>query len=242
MEILINFWDLYLYTPLFNLLIWIYTYYAFFHLGIAIIILTLLVRIVLLPFSILTERGKIVSSRLKKEVKEIRKDYANDIVAQKIAVRKLLKKKGIRPWAKAVALSFQALIIILLYQVFVGGIDTVAKLDLLYPGVPKPDFINTRFLWFDLAQRDLVASAIVSGFVFATILIGYYQSKRGLNRKDNIYSILFPAFTFLILAVLPSAKSVFILTSLIFSSIISLVTATIKMSTKKAKNNNAAKS
>ena len=113
MELVITMWNTYLYIPLFNLLIWIYTYSAGFNLGIAIIILTLIVRITILPFSILTERGKIISSKLRKQVREIEKDYSNDVVDQKLAIRRLLKKKKIRPWTRTVTLGFQGLIIVL---------------------------------------------------------------------------------------------------------------------------------
>lgn len=234
MELLTFLWEQYLYIPLFNLLIWLYLNYAWFNLGLAIIILTLIIRIILLPFSILTEKGKIVSQRLRREINEIKKDYANDLVQQKIAIRKLLRKKKIRPWARAVVLGVQALVLLLLYQVFLGGINTVQKIHLLYPGIPRPDFINTKFLWFDITQPNLVLAAIVAGYIFAEIMIDNLNNRNDLNKKKHIFSILFPGFVFLILAFLPSAKSIFVLTTLIFSSIISTITAIIKIGLKKA--------
>ena len=64
MEILNLVWDQYLYIPLFNLLIWLYLNFSFFNLGIAVIILTIILRIVLLPLSYMTERAKIVRQQL----------------------------------------------------------------------------------------------------------------------------------------------------------------------------------
>ncbi|NUM25326.1 MAG: YidC/Oxa1 family membrane protein insertase [Candidatus Buchananbacteria bacterium] len=235
MEILNYIWEFYLYIPLFNFLVWLYLTYSWFNLGISVIILTILLRFALLPFSILTEKGKLVSMNLGKEVAEIKKDFANDPVKQKQMIRNLLKKKKIRPWAKAIVLGVQGLVLLLLYQVFLGGINTEAKLHLLYPDIPRPDFINTKFLWFDIAQQDLVASALVAGYIFAQSLIGAYNRKGKLSKKEQIFLIFFPAFIFLILAVLPSVKSIFVLTSFIFSSIISMFTAIIKIMITQAK-------
>ncbi len=235
MEILSLIWEQYLYIPTFNLLIWIYVNYSYFNLGIAVIILTIGLRILLLPFTILAEKGKIVSEKLKTEITQIEKDYLNDPVKKKLAIRKLLKKKKIRPWAKVVVLGVQLLTLILLYRVFLGGIYTDEKRHLLYSLTPHPDFINTKFLWFDIGQTNLIMPAIVAGYMFIFILISVWDKKSDINKKEQIYSLLFPALIFLILAVLPSVKSIFFLTSLIFSSIISIIVTLIKISLKPAK-------
>ena len=124
MEIFTLIWEQYLYLPLFNLLIWLYLNYSFYNLGIAVIVLTVLLRVALLPFTILTERSKIIGQRLKKEIEEIKKDFTNDPVKQKLVIRQFLKKKKIRPWAKAIVLGVQGLVLVLLYRVFIGGINT----------------------------------------------------------------------------------------------------------------------
>jgi len=234
MEILTLIWEQYLYIPLFNFLVWLYVNYSSYNLGIAVIILTVILRVVLLPFTILTERGKIISQRLRREVEQIKKDFVGDPVKQKMMVRLFLKKKKIRPWAKAIVLGVQGLVLVLLYRVFVGGINTEEKLHLLYPTIPRPDFINTKFLWFDIGQRDLVMAAFVAGFLFGQILINLWERRKYLTKKEQVYSLFFPAGVFLILAILPSVKAIFILTSLIFSSIISMFTIIIKITLKKA--------
>ena len=235
MEILSLIWQQYLYLPLFNFLVWLYLNHSWYNLGVAVVILTIILRIALLPFTILSERGKLISLKLRQEIKQIKKDFASDPVQQKLMVRQLLKKKKIRPWAKAVVLGVQGLVLVLLYRVFMGGINTEAKLHLLYPGIPRPDFINTKFLWFDISERNLIMPAIVAGYLFGHIAINFWERRGETSKKEQIYSLLFPASVFLILAILPSVKSIFILTSLIFSSIISMFTSLIRISINKAK-------
>jgi len=47
MEIFNYIWQYYLYIPLFNFLIWLYLSYSIFNLGIAVIVLTIILRILL---------------------------------------------------------------------------------------------------------------------------------------------------------------------------------------------------
>lgn len=240
MEIFTVIWQQYLYIPLFNFLVWLYINYSLFNLGVAVIILTIILRIVLLPFSILNERSKIVSQKLKKEINQIKKDFTGDPIKKKIMIRQLLKQKKIRPWAKAVVLGVQGLVLVLLYRVFVGGINTEEKLHLLYPGIRRPDFINTKFLWFDIGKRNLLIAGIAAGYIFAQILIQRWLISRKVSRKEQIYSLMFPLIVFLVLIILPSVKSIFILTSLIFSSIISMFAFSIKLILKQSAKQNPA--
>ena len=233
MEIISFIWDHYLYIPLFNLLIILYLTWAGFNLGIAIILLTIITRVVLLPFTILTERGKIISQRLHREFNEVKKDYSSDPVLQKQKIRELLKRKKIRPWAKAIVIGIQAVVLLLLYQVFLGGINSQKNLQLLYPQIPRPDFINTHFLWFDISQQNLMLAALVAGFLFSFMLIEQWNERRQLSRGEVLFMIFFPASIFLVLAFLPASKSLFVLTSLVFSAIVVVIAALIKMAYKK---------
>lgn len=235
MEIITLLWNNYLYIPGFNFLVWVYLNYSGFNLGISIILITILLRIVLLPFTILNEKGKAASQELAKEVATIKQDMANDPVGQKEEIRKAFKKKKIRPWAKAVILGIQGMTLVLLYQIFISGIDARSNLQLLYPSIPRPDFINTNFLGFDLAERSMILAGVVAGYLLIEIIFNYWINKKGKTRKEQIFAILFPTFVFLVLIILPSVKSIFVLTSLVFSSIISMFIHFIKLSYNKAK-------
>lgn len=235
MEIIALPWNNYLYIPGFNFLVWVYVNYSGFSLGISIIIITILLRIILLPFTVLNEKGKTASKKLNEEVSIIRQDMANDPVGQKEEIRKAFKRQKIRPWAKAVVLGIQGMALLLLYQIFISGIDARSNMELLYPSITAPDFINTNFLGFDLSQRSIILAMIVATYLFFEIILHYWIKKEGRTRKEQIFAIFFPVFIFLALAILPSVKSIFVLTSLIFSSIISMFIHIIKLSYNKAK-------
>jgi hypothetical protein len=106
-----------------------------------------------------------------------------------------------------------------LYQVFLGGIN--GKLGDLYSWVAHPDFINTKFLGFDLgATRTLFWSGLVGVVLFLEIFIDYRSKSTGFTKSEVAYMIFFPAACFFALWILPMAKSIFILTSLCFSFIV----------------------
>jgi YidC/Oxa1 family membrane protein insertase len=227
-------WHEFLYTPLLNSLIWLYNGPAFENLGVAIIYLTIAIRVILLPFTIVSERSKLLYEKLGQKIEKIGHDFKNDHIQKKEAIRKVMREHRVSPWAKVMVLAVQALILVLLYQVFIGGIN--GKLGDLYSWVDRPDFINTDFFGFDLGARTLFWSGLVGAVLFMEIFIDYRGRPTGLTRSEVAYMIFFPAAVFLTLWILPMAKSVFILTSLIFSMFVILIRQRIKIRIKVEEN------
>ncbi len=221
MHLLIDIWNNFLYIPLFNGLIWLYNDWGKENLGYAVIILTVALRVVLLPLSIVSERNKIRYRLLDEELGKTEKAYKDDRVLLKEQVRGLLKKYKVNPWAKTLVLGIQALVLVLLYQVFIHGI-TYSKLNVLYPFVARPEVINAKFYGFELGLRDARWAGLVGLVLFAEIYLDQRRRKAKVARNEQIYAIFFPIMSFLILYALPMVKSVFILTSLAFSYMLSM--------------------
>lgn len=214
-------WHDYLYQPLFNALIWIYNNWANQNLGWAVVYLTIILRFILLPFTLVTEKNRRQEEELVKEVRRIDKEFHNDTLLKKEEVRRILKQKRVRPWSKLVSLGVQILVLVLLYQVFLRGITGDKILKILYSWMDFPGKINTDFYGFDLGQtHDIVWPGIVAIFLLAEIYFDYRKKKLVLSKADLAYFLLFPAFSFFVLWLLPMVKSLFILTSCVFSVII----------------------
>ena len=213
-------WNDFLYQPVFNLLIWLYNNWTDANLGWAVVYLTILLRLILLPFTLVTEKNRAKNQDLDEEVKRIERGYRNDPVLMNQEVRNALRKTKINPWSKVVVLAVQILVLVLLYQVFLRGITGDKVIKILYPFINFPGKINTIFYGFELGKvHDLIWPGIVALFLLVEIYVGYRKHK-SLSQADLAYFILFPAFSFLALWILPMVKSLFILTSLIFSVII----------------------
>lgn len=219
MNILQFIWEQLLYTPLINALVYLYNEVANQNLGWAVVYLTLALRIVLLPFSIIGERNRLRFQALSHEVDAIEKSFKNDPVMKKEMVRKFFRERKISPWAKSVVFGFQVLLFVVLYRVFLGGVKGKISVDMLYEGVDYPVVINTMFYGYDVSATYWLWGAIVAVVLFIEIYLD--QKKRDdVEKKDQWFGILFPVAIGLVLMMLPMIKSLFVLTSIAFSAII----------------------
>jgi YidC/Oxa1 family membrane protein insertase len=212
-------WTQYLYAPVYNALIWLYNGPAEQNLGLAVIFLTLVLRLALLPLTVLSERNKHVYGQVEEQIEEIERTYKDDEEKQKERIRELLHEHHISPWAKSLALAIQALVFILLYQVFMSGIR-MNRFEVLYPWIEKPDFVFTNFFGTDLGKHSPLWPAIVGGWLFLEITLDQRKRKETVTKTELFYRIAFPLFSFAALFLLPAVKSIFILTSMGFSLII----------------------
>lgn len=214
-------WHDWLYVPLLNFLMVLYNGPAFNNLGLAVVYLTVCLRLALLPFSIISERNSFKYEKLNEAIKILEKDFKDDPVARKERIREILKERKINPWASVILLSIQALALVLLYQVFMGGMSS-EKLSELYLSVTRPDSVNTYFLGLDLSEKNLWASGIVALWLFIQGVKIQRKRKGFLEKGDIVFRYAFPGAVFVLLASLPSVKAVFILTSMLFSFIVHL--------------------
>lgn len=212
-------WHDYLYMPLLNFLIFLYNGPAFHNLGVAVIELTFLLRLLLLPLSILDERNRYRYEKLDKFVETIKRDFKDDPVKMKERVRELLRKHKVNYWSKVGLLGVQALVLVLLYQVFVGGIEFTQQKE-LYSWVRMPADVNTIFLGHDIGKRSMLWAGIVAGLLFAKIYTEQKQRVHLVTKSDIMYLFSFPLFTFVILSILPMVKALFILSSMLFTMVV----------------------
>jgi len=217
------FWATYLYQPLFNALIWIYLNIAGRNLGWAVVWLTIFLRIILLPLTIISERDAAKQKNVEEEALHAARAFKNDAVAQKEEIRKVMRKNMVSPWAKVMALGLQLLVLVLLYQVFIRGINGERVVKLLYPWIDFPGKINTDFYGFNIGKiHDTFWAGITGLYLF----ISLWLSERSLHKKNRskmTFLLLFPLFTFGALWILPMVKSLFILTTMIFSDTVTML-------------------
>jgi len=216
---LAEFWFTFLYQPLLNALVWIYSNIADLNLGWAVVWLTVFLRFVLLPLTIKSIKDEQSRGKIEEDAKDKAKTFKGDLVAQKEAIRTAMRKNKVSPWAKFIALAIQGLILVLLYQVFIGGIEGRKIVRSLYDFVDYPGMLNTNFYGFNIgANHDYIWAGIVAIYLVTMILWGNRNKKWDSGKLA--FLILFPLSTFWILWFLPMVKSLFILTSLVFSDII----------------------
>ncbi|MFA6105211.1 MAG: YidC/Oxa1 family membrane protein insertase [Patescibacteria group bacterium] len=230
-------WYNFLFQPLFNALIWIYVNVAGENLGWAVVWLTVFLRVILLPLTIIALMNTDRREKAEEEARKAMLAFKNDRIAQSEAARSIMKKYRISPWAKVLTLAIQFLVLILLYQVFLQGITGEKVIKTLYPIIDYPGKINISFYGFDIGYRhDYLWAGLATLYLIISTLIGSRHQKHW-SPSDMYFIIFFPIFTFVALWYLPMVKSLFILTTMIFTDMIKAIhylTVVPKKKNKKA--------
>lgn len=211
-------YNLILYQPLFNILIFIYQHLPGKDFGVAVILLTLLIRLVLYPLMAKSIKSQKLLAELQPKIREIQQKFQSDKQAQAKEIMALYKKENISPFGGFLPLLIQLPILFALYQVFWKGVGD--------KGI-DPTFLGI----LDLSQPSIIL-AVLSGIAqfFQTKLMtparnaspsdaggpkGQMDQFSNMFQKQMLY--LFPLFTIFILFKLPSAIGIYWVVTSLFS-------------------------
>ena len=145
--------------PLSNALLFL-TNLFFGNLGIAVIILTILVKIILFPLSLSTLKSQAALKKVQPLIDDIKKKYT-DKNEQAIKIMELYKEHKANPLTGCLPLLIQLPIVIGLYQVFLRG-DTSLSPDIIYSFIQIPESISHMFFGIDLREKSAFL-ALVAG-------------------------------------------------------------------------------
>jgi len=138
-------YSLFLYQPLLNTMVAIYNHLSFESAGGAIILLTVLVRIILYPIFRKGQYHQALAQKIQPKLRKIQQEHKKDKEKQYHATMELYKEHGTSMFAPLGPLFWQALITIPLYHVFLN-IFKPETLQNLYPFIARPDAPNPIFL------------------------------------------------------------------------------------------------
>src|SRR3989344_7923531 len=133
-----------LYRPLYNALVFLTGLAPGHDIGIAIVLLTILVRIVIFPFTHRVLITQIKMKELEPAIRKIKETYKNNTEEQNKKMMELYKEHGVNPLSGCFLLLIQLPILIALYHLFWKGI--MAGGGDLYSFVSMPGQINMNFL------------------------------------------------------------------------------------------------
>jgi len=184
-------WDFFI-SIFVNVLIWIYDVVGH-NFGLAIILFTILIRIVTWPLNAQQMKGAAAMQSLQsdKDWQAIQKKYAKD--KEKLAQEqmRIYREKGINPFSSCLPTLIQFPIIIALYQSIIRALAST-PLDLLklsrsisLPNVSDLIPLHSKFLWMDLGRPEGIPlpfdiSFLPYGFPILAIIVAittYIQAK-----------------------------------------------------------------
>jgi YidC/Oxa1 family membrane protein insertase len=159
------------YKPLYNALFGIIDILPGAEIGLAVIILTVIVKFILFPLSASSIRTQIKMKEIDPELKKIQAEYKDNREELGRKMLDLYRKNKVNPFAGIFLVLIQIPVVLALYFVFSNGLSQI-NVDLLYSFVPKPEFIQTTFLGFiDLSANKNILIALLAG------LSQYFQMK-----------------------------------------------------------------
>lgn len=208
---MLSLYHTFFYNPILEALIFVYQNITFQDLGLAIIVLTLLFRLILFPLFYKRDKDQTLFQKIQPQIKKIQKELKDNKEEQVKALMELYKEHKVNPFGSMLLVLIQLPILIAIYQVILKEIGNFDNFTLL-------GFINLR-------EKSVVLAAIAA-------ILQYYQVKISLPKKNerqekekqafdtaSLMIILGPVLTFGILTNFPSALGVYWLASTVFSII-----------------------
>jgi YidC/Oxa1 family membrane protein insertase len=151
-----------LYQPIYNALIGLVAVLPGMNLGFAIILLTIIVRLLLFIPTYRSLSHQTELQALQPELEKIRKKYAADKEKQARMTMDLYKERGVNPCGSCLPMLIQLPVLWAMYRVLADGLDPSNHI-LLYQPLKHINLteINTSFVGMDLTMNHAIYLAIV---------------------------------------------------------------------------------
>lgn len=181
------FYNEFLWRPLFNGLIFFYTSLPVADLGLAIILLTIVIRAILAPVLWKAQVAQKDLQLIQPEIKKIQDQFKHNKEAQSKALMELYARHKVNPFSGCLLMLIQLPIMIALLHVF-QDFD-VSQLTFLYPFITRPVDIKTvSFGIIDLAKGNIFLGVIAA-------VSQYFQTKmttvKQMNTSEKNFASLF---------------------------------------------------
>lgn len=176
-------WHNFFFDPIYNGLIFIVGHVPGADVGVAIILLTVVVKIVLLPLSVKAAHAQYAMRFLEPELARIKLEYKDN--KEELAKRTMAayKDAGINPLASVLLAFVQIPVVIALYlSVYSGGGVHLPSINtaLLYSFVRAPETLSMHFLGLiDIASKNIPLAVLagISQYVSGVVSLPPHKKK-----------------------------------------------------------------
>ncbi len=181
-----NIFEIFLITPILNLLIVFYKALEVAHipgaLGLAIILLTVLIRLILWPLTTAQLKSTQKMAALKPHLDRIKAEHGQDKVRHQQEVNKLYKEHGVNPLAGCLPLLLQIPVFIALYNVLLKIVQfdnanflSEINKNLYYSWMHLSSTPPTSFLGLSLAAKPNQWAHVGIAILAIPVLTGLFQ-------------------------------------------------------------------
>ena len=226
---MIEFFKIILYQPLLNLLVVFYNIIPGHDLGLAIILLTLVIKLILFPLSRQSIKAQKSLKDLQPKLDAIKKKYANQKEKQAQVMMSFYKENKVNPFSSCLPLLIQLPILIAVFQVFrVGLTDNALP---IYSFIHNPGTLGIMaFGILNLAKPSPILAVITGVLQYLQMKVFTTQQppetiakKSGAKDESMMTAMnkqmkfMMPLLTVFIGITLPSGLMLYWLGSLLFT-------------------------
>jgi len=181
--------------------------------GVAIILLTIVLRTLLFPLTWRSIKTMVGMRRLKPELDEINKKFADDMQAKNLAMMELYKKRGINPFGGCLPQLVQMPVWFAMYTTLQTAVEMYHTHFLYFTDLSAPDQL------FGPMHLPLIGTMpalgplpfILGGFMIVQQKIVPQQGMDPMQQKIMTY--VMPAVFMIMMLFLPAALGVYMLTN-----------------------------
>ena len=225
-------YDTFFYEPLYNGLVVFIKIVPWHNVGIAVILFTILIKVILFPLSQKSVKTQFEMKLVEPELNEIKLKYKDNKQLQAEKTMQLYKERGINPFSGIFLMFIQLPVLIALYQVFLSGGLPNIHTDLIYPFINIPDSINMNLFMINIADKSILFAFFAALAQFVQMQIVLPKTVKKDNKKDqkpldfkdelarsmNVQmKYVMPIIIFFIAKSFPVVVSLYLITSSVFA-------------------------
>lgn len=185
------------YNPIYNALVALVALIPGGDVGIAVIVVTIIIRLVLLPFSLSAARTQRAMKGLEPKIKALKEKHKGDKEKEALETLALYREGKVNPFASILTVFIQIPVLLALYWVFYyEPFSTVTSINMarLYAFTPLPHIISLQFLGFISVAGKSITLAVLAGltqFLQAHMaLTGTMKPSEGKGMQNDFQRIM----------------------------------------------------
>lgn len=172
--------------PLTNVLVFL-TSFLGGNIGLAVIVMTLLVKLILLPFAYSTAKSQRDIKKIQPMIDDIKKKYP-DTTEQSKKIMELYKEHNTNPFSGCLPVLIQLPIIIGLYQVFLKGVSVDPTT--LYSFITSPEHLSNNFIGIIMTQKSYLLALLAGVTQYFQLKLSPTMQNSGQNGSTDAQSVM----------------------------------------------------
>ena len=169
------------YDPIYNALVALVALVPGGDVGVAVILITVIIRLVLLPFSLSAARTQRSMKTLEPKIKALKEKHKGDKEKEALETLALYREERVNPFASMLIVFIQIPLLLALYWVFFNEPFSTINTTKLYALTPVPDFVSLEFLGLISVAGKSMILAILAG---ATQFLQAHMALKGTMKPS----------------------------------------------------------